>query len=212
MITGRKAHFPNSGTSTPQKTASSDDLLEEEYRELVKMEARQFFEDLMRKREGRTQFLKWLFHLTDTDHNETIGTAELGNILDAVSEDGIMPEDLSFDQLPESGDHTPHNAAKNILDQYDTGHYGFLTRDEFMVLADLILKNYELMPDSGENHVGKYILKRKLGHGASGVVWLAFDSETKVQVAIKVIHKGDVSDMARVDCEIKVIRQICRLK
>eukprot|EP01117_Protostelium_nocturnum_P013427 TRINITY_DN5007_c0_g1_i1.p1 TRINITY_DN5007_c0_g1~~TRINITY_DN5007_c0_g1_i1.p1 ORF type:complete len:859 (-),score=265.14 TRINITY_DN5007_c0_g1_i1:108-2684(-) len=200
MITGKKQH-----PSTPKRSDSSEELDAEEFKELVRVEAKQFFENLIKKREGRRQFLKWLFHLTDYDHNNTVTAEELGNILDAVSEDGIMPEDLSFDQLPQKEGEVPHSAAMQILQQYDTGHYGFLTRDEFMVLADLILKNYELMPDSGENHIGKYILKRKLGTGASGVVWLAIDSETKAHRAIKMIHKGDVSDMSRVDCEIKAM-------
>lgn len=70
---------------------------------------------------------------------------ELGNILDAVSEDGIMPEvghvkmtwrltvikDLSFDQLPESTEEEPHSAAQQILQQYDTGHLGKSTTSQY---------------------------------------------------------------------------------
>jgi len=202
MITGKK----NNRHAQISPKGSSEDLLEDEFKELVRAEARRFFEDLIKKPEGRRLFLKWLFHLTDHDHNNAVTAEELGNILDAVSEDGIMPEDLSFDQLPESTEELPHSAAQQILQQYDTGHLGVLNREEFMVLADLILKNYELMPDSGaENHVGKYVLRRKLGVGAYGVVYLGIDHETKAHRAIKMLNKGDVSDMTRVDQEIKAM-------
>ncbi|PRP84078.1 SNF-related serine/threonine-protein kinase [Planoprotostelium fungivorum] len=201
MITGKKRHGANS-----PKGSSSDDLLEEEFKELVRAEARRFFEDLIKKPEGRRLFLRWLFHLTDHDHNDTITADELGNILDAVSEDGIMPEDLSFDPVPEAADGSPHTAAQQILQQYDTSHLGVLNREEFMVLADLILKNYELLPDGEtQNHIGKYVLRRKLGTGAYGVVYMAVDEDTKAHRAIKMLNKGDVSDMSRVDQEIKAM-------
>lgn len=79
-----------------------------------------------------------------------------------------------------------------------------MTYDEFLVLAELILKNYELLPDRGETHVGKYKLKRKLGSGSSGTVWLAVNTTTNEKKAIKVIKKSEVHDMNRVDVEIKV--------
>lgn len=52
--------------------------------------------------------------------------------------------------------------------------------------------------------MGKYLLKRKLAKGSSGVVWMAIHTETKEKKAVKVIHKGDVSELSRVDTEIKV--------
>lgn len=81
---------------------------------------------------------------------------------------------------------------------------GFLTYDEFLVLAELILKNYELLPDKGETHVGKYKLKRKLGSGSSGTVWLALNVASNEKKALKVINKSQAQDMNRVDVEIKV--------
>lgn len=41
----------------------SDDLEDDELAELIKMEARQFFEKLIKTPEGKAQFLNWLFHL-----------------------------------------------------------------------------------------------------------------------------------------------------
>lgn len=43
-----------------------------------------------------------------------------------------------------------------------------------------------------------------IGVGASGVVYLGVDHDTKAHRAIKMLNKGDVSDMTRVDQEIKV--------
>ncbi len=34
--------------------------------------------------------------------------------------------------------------AKKLLEEFDKGQTGFLTQEEFTILADLILKNYEI--------------------------------------------------------------------
>jgi serine/threonine protein kinase len=59
-------------------------------------------------------------------------------------------------------------------------------------------------------HVGKYDLLRKLGSGSSGVVRLAIDrtSPTKRKKAIKIIPKGNVSNMSRIDTEIKAMMML----
>lgn len=57
-----------------------------------------------------------------------------------------------------------------------------------------------------KKRLGKYLMKRIIGKGASGEVWLAIDTEKRINKAIKVIKKGDVSMLSRVDTEIKVIK------
>jgi len=47
-------------------------------------------------------------------------------------------------------------------------------------------------------------LKRKLGEGGQAVVRIGIDTETKARKAIKIIKKGDCSDLSRLDVEIKV--------
>lgn len=36
------------------------------------------------------------------------------------------------------------------MDEYDTQHLGFLSQEEFMVLADLILRNYEALVQTSD--------------------------------------------------------------
>lgn len=55
-----------------------------------------------------------------------------------------------------------------------------------------------------KRRIGRYELKRKLGSGANSVVRLAIDIKTGEKKAIKVIKRGDVSDMSRIDVELKV--------
>jgi len=55
-----------------------------------------------------------------------------------------------------------------------------------------------------KRRIGRYELKRKLGSGANSIVRLAINMETGEKKAIKVIKRGDVSDMSRVDVELKV--------
>lgn len=93
------------------------------------------------------------------------------------------------------------------MEDYDTTQTGSLTKEEFILFGDMLLNCYEVNTNEGEENtrVGKYQLKRVIGKGSSGVVWLGLDLEKKVRKAIKVIPIGDVSDMSRVDVEIKVM-------
>lgn len=85
------------------------------------------------------------------------------------------------------------------------------------MLVNLILSLYErcvslkqllLMccsKHSSEVHVGKYLMRYKLGTGSVGVVRLGVDDTTGAKYAIKLISKGKCSDMSRIDNEIKVL-------
>jgi hypothetical protein len=89
-----------------------EDLEENDLKDL-KTEAREFFEKMMKQKEGRDHFMKWLFRLADVDKTETIryvflffkiihvrmidSTEELSLMLNALAKDGIMPESLCFD-------------------------------------------------------------------------------------------------------------------
>lgn len=178
------------------------ELNEDELRELIQTEAKQFFSGLLRTKEGRTQFLNWLFLLADVDRTNTISVDELSLVLSALSNDGLVPDYLDFDPI------NPKASAESIMEDYDTTQTGSLTKEEFVKFGDMLLKCYECSSseDGDESHrIGKYQLKRIIGKGSSGVVWLGMDTEKKVRKAIKVIPIGDVSDMSRVDVEIKAM-------
>lgn len=105
---------------------------------------------------------------------------------------------------PEVSDHTTLAAVEKIIDEFATSSSGYLTKEEFMVFANLIVHAYKAV--SEERHtVGKYQVGEKLGEGAVGTVRVAVDMETGVRKAIKIISRGRVTDMSRLDTEAKAM-------
>lgn len=116
----------------------------------------------------------------------------------------VLPSDESKERFTD--------LAKRIMEEYDTGKTGSLSYQQFLLLGDLILKNYELFSTQDDsNHIGNYKLKRKIGCGASGAVWLAQEADTRDRRAIKIIKKGDCSNLSRVDVEIKAMLMLSHL-
>jgi hypothetical protein len=62
--------------------------------------------------------------------------------------DGINPENLVYendnDIKTTDLSKKDQTIAKKLLEEFDKGQTGFLTQEEFTILADLILKNYEI--------------------------------------------------------------------
>src|SRR5258708_4056270 len=49
-------------------------------------------------------------------------------------------------------------------------------------------------PQAGGEKIGPYILRRKLGEGAMGVVWLAVDPKSRRDVAVKLLQPEYAKD------------------
>jgi len=121
-------------------------------------------------------------------------------VLKMLEKDGIRRESLPHENL-KHGD-VPHALVK----EYDKTNAGYITMKEFMVLGDLILKQYEEgNTRKKERRIGKYELLHKLGFGAESVVRVGIDRETGERKAIKIIPRGNCSDLSRVDTEIKAM-------
>eukprot|EP00276_Gloeochaete_wittrockiana_P003571 CAMPEP_0184659198 /NCGR_PEP_ID=MMETSP0308-20130426/28714_1 /TAXON_ID=38269 /ORGANISM="Gloeochaete witrockiana, Strain SAG 46.84" /LENGTH=752 /DNA_ID=CAMNT_0027098847 /DNA_START=254 /DNA_END=2512 /DNA_ORIENTATION=+ len=166
---------------------------------------KRFLESLtnqLRGREGRERYMNWLFRLADTHRSQHITMDELDLFLQAVSRDGINLEEMVYEQ----GE--PDKVAQRIMDEYNIQHTGLLSKEEFMVLADLIAKEYELCQARDMDCIGKYQLCRTLGKGSYGVVRSAINKETGERKAIKIIKRGSVSDMSRLDVEIKAMMML----
>ena len=99
---------------------------------------------------------------------------------------------------------TISSIVKKLMQEYDEDHDGRITQEEFLIFADVVVKNYQL-DEEEEVMMGRYELRRKIGSGSSGVVKLAWDRKRSQKVAIKIIKKGDMSDMSRVDKEIQAM-------
>lgn len=153
--------------------------------------------DLLHTEGSRENFMAWLWKLADFNHSSVVTLEELRVFLSAVGEDGIDLEELAF--YREGG--VPLEEC--IINEFDTTHSGMLSRDEFMVLADLVTREYEFWENRHLDRVGDYELGRTIGRGSSGVVRHAMHVETRQKVAIKIIKKGKCSDLSRLDREIQ---------
>ena len=83
---------------------------------------------------------------------------------------------------------------------------GYLTKEEFMILADIIVRQYS--KKASERTAGKYAIGKKIGQGAMGVVHVAKDTTTGIRKAVKIIKRGDCADLSRLDTEIRVMTML----
>ena len=101
--------------------------------------------------------------------------------------------------------------GSRIMTRYNESHSGQLSREEFMQLATMVEREYELLNTDSERsaaeRVGPYRFIRTLGRGAEGVVKLAInsDDESAGKRAIKIIKRGNIASLARIDTEIEAM-------
>jgi len=98
--------------------------------------------------------------------------------------------------------------GSRIMTRYNESHSGTLSREEFMQLATMVEREYELSNDfSAADRVGPYRFIRTLGRGAEGVVKLAInsDDESAGKRAIKIIKRGNIASLSRIDTEIEAM-------
>lgn len=152
--------------------------------------------ELLENETQRVEFMEWLWKLTDFNKQGVVTLEELRIFLAALEEDGISLEELAFYK---EGD-VP--LEESIVNEFDTTHTGLLTRDEFLVLADLVTREYEFWQNRHLDRVGDYELGRTIGRGSSGIVRIGIHVTSRAKVAIKIIKKGNVSEQSRLDREI----------
>eukprot|EP00727_Mastigamoeba_balamuthi_P005729 m51a1_g1776 putative protein kinase domain containing protein (2257) ;mRNA; f:327631-336212 len=167
--------------------------------EMLSAEVNQFIGKVLQLPESRDQFITWLFKLADTDNSSQIKEDQLQLLLQALESDGITADSLTCEA-------DKSTTSKKILDEYDPSHTGFLSKEAFMALADVILKSYALRSaDMKSDKIGKYTLSRKLGEGSQAAVRLGIDTRTGERKAVKIFPKGNVADMSRLDVEIRAM-------
>eukprot|EP00741_Cyanophora_paradoxa_P008532 tig00001339_g8257.t1 len=223
-VSRSEAGSSDEGDRESHASADDSDEEEDEAAEAGNI-VRKFLESLtnqLRGREGRERYMNWLFRLADTHRSEAISMDELELFLQAVARDGVHLEDILFEESSEvrtlcaalrDGARSPTSAlragtsqvAHKIMEEYNTNHNGQLSKDEFLVLADLIVKEYELCQARVVECIGDYQLARTLGKGSYGVVRTAVNRRDGGRKAMKIIKRGSVSDMSRLDVEIKAM-------
>ncbi|KAH3732442.1 protein kinase [Pelomyxa schiedti] len=211
--TGGENSDSSSSTTSTSTTASNTGNTSSSAGELgstMKEDSKALLQKVLTTPNSKESFVSWLFKLADIKHNETIEEDELAYLLNALELDGISSDVLTHntETSPQtSTKKTPSERAKRIMEEYSNGRARFLTKEQFFVLAELILKHYEVQSaSSASDRVGKYEFKQKLGKGSQAVVKMAIDTETGAKKAIKIAKKGNVSDMSRMDVEIKAMK------
>ena len=190
--------------ATDESDSDSDD--EEE----LQLDPKKVFEEMqehtwryverrLKSPEEKKKFMNWLFLLADVDRTNTISLTKLKRLMDAVAYDNIRLEEFNCSEQKTA-------VIEKIMEQYDTESLGFLSKEEFLTLADIIVRLY--CKKASERMVGKYVIGRKLGKGAVGVVHIATDINTGEKKAIKIIPRGDCSDLSRLDTEIRVMMML----
>jgi hypothetical protein len=93
-----------------------------------------FVERHFKTEEGRRHFMTWLFRLADVDQTEQVTATGLHSVIQAIHRDGIH-----LDEFPHSD---PQNCVSDILQHFDVSNRGYLDRDDFFLLADIIVQHY----------------------------------------------------------------------
>jgi serine/threonine protein kinase len=99
-----------------------------------------------------------------------------------------------------------------IMSEYDTRKAGSLSKSDFLKLSDIILSKYETRQmECGNGWVIKdWKMSHKLGEGGYGIVRYATrlhpQPNQPSQAAIKIIKRGNVSDMSKLDVEIEAMQ------
>jgi serine/threonine protein kinase/Ca2+-binding EF-hand superfamily protein len=156
--------------------------------------------DMLHTECSRELFMQWLWKLVDFNANGMITLEELRVFLAALEEDGIDLQELAFYR------ETGASLGESIINEFDTTHTGVLEQDEFMVLADLVTREYEHWENRHLDCIGNYELGRTIGRGSSGVVRLGVNVETHEKFAVKIVRKGQCTDMCCVDREIQALK------
>ncbi|KAA8493817.1 Serine/threonine-protein kinase BRSK2 [Porphyridium purpureum] len=158
----------------------------------------------LRKDGTRENFMSWMWKLATMDELATeLSLDNLACFLHVVSEDGIDLEELVFDT--NKNEPLEVRAMKEFT---SNGDAITMSREDFMLLADLITREYEFWESRHMDCVGPYELGRVLGMGSSGVVRAAIHVDTHERFAIKIIKQGKCSEMSRLDREMEALQSV----
>jgi serine/threonine protein kinase len=100
------------------------------------------------------------------------------------------------------------------MSEYDSRKSGMLSKIDFLKLSDIILSKYEARQKQSCDGwiVGDWKMLHKLGEGGYGIVRYATrihpQPNQPSQAAIKIIKRGNVSDMSKLDVEIQAMQML----
>eukprot|EP00736_Rhodelphis_marinus_P002988 Rmarinus@m.9650 len=156
----------------------------------------------------RFRFMSWLFRLADVDRDDKVSMEELTDLLSALHHDGINLQDLLFDDGDGGVKEVNRNLAERIMMEYHHDNDGYMSQTEFMVLADLVVREYMHYGSRHLDSVGRYELARCVGEGSEGVVRCALDVDSGDHYAMKIIPRTKCSNLSRLDREIQALTML----
>ncbi|KAL0479270.1 SNF1-related protein kinase catalytic subunit alpha KIN10 [Acrasis kona] len=216
----RHSEFDNSydsseesnGGSPPRRSLDKDnDETIHDIKEQIEVELLPSLNKEAYSKQGRKAFLDWLFKLTDENKDNEISRNELECILTAVEKDQIDLTSLLYD-FEGDAPLTHDSLVSCVMKEYDTRHFGSLSRLDFLKLSDLILSKYEARHMENGWTIKDWKMTHVLGEGGYGVVRYATrlreNPNMPSQAAIKIIKRGNVSDMSKLDVEIQAMQML----
>lgn len=159
--------------------------------------------ELFNKR-GRECFLAWLFKLSDMRKEGNVSLEELEYIMTAVKNDGIDLKSLAFDSDDDLSD---EDIARQVMNEFDSTKTGYLIKEDFMRLGDLIISMYEARHTESETEkrIDDLMLTHVLGEGSYGIVKEGTFLSDGRKCAVKCMKLGTVRDRSMMDVEIQAM-------
>lgn len=133
---------------------------------------------------AREEFMQWMWRTVDSGKQNFVTLSELSVLLRILEYDNIYLNELAFSNKPGV------SPEQRVMNEFDTSGSGVLSKDDFIILADLITREYEYWESRHLESVGNYELGRIVGKGASGIVRIASNVDTHERYALKIVKKG----------------------
>jgi Ca2+-binding EF-hand superfamily protein len=138
-------------------------------------------------------------------NDDSVDASPVGTLDSVASSADESPPSSSSSATAKAG----QASIEKIMQEFDSGGTGYLSKQEFMLLAKLIVHAYRATAKADKKFtIGKYVVGDKIGEGACGVVHLAANRKSGEQKAIKIIPRGNVSDLSRLDVEVRAMMML----
>eukprot|EP01080_Neovahlkampfia_damariscottae_P005163 gene5163-8769_t len=197
---------------TPMYTNNSQTVFKKEILEKIQDEMEKELEPIFTKslftKEGRNDFLDWIFNFTNIKKDKNISHDELTLLLKQLKRDGIEIESFLFSEG--SNDDIVERIFREYKKDFNETkkELNGLNRKEFSKFSEFILVLYEkLQVETLDLHrIGDWYVSYHLGKGAYGYVKCMFNCNSFDKRAMKVVQfSTDISKMSQIDSEIQAM-------
>eukprot|EP00189_Rhodosorus_marinus_P001026 CAMPEP_0113969974 /NCGR_PEP_ID=MMETSP0011_2-20120614/10745_1 /TAXON_ID=101924 /ORGANISM="Rhodosorus marinus" /LENGTH=783 /DNA_ID=CAMNT_0000983951 /DNA_START=400 /DNA_END=2752 /DNA_ORIENTATION=- /assembly_acc=CAM_ASM_000156 len=158
--------------------------------------------------EGDTEEVEYSEHAKTTAVGERVRLKMFKELTVFLSEDGAREEFMQWLWKVTDFGRQNYVTIAELSCLFRILELGVLNQDHFIILADLITREYEYWESRHLDTVGNCELGRIIGKGATGIVRFASNMETKEKYALKIVKKGNCAYMSRLDHEIESLKML----